>query len=1322
MVLDSLFNKEIRLLKKVEKLHAKGENIANRDPGQAHELLIEALNTVESNKDIIKDKKADFSNVLANVGNLLCELSDYKNGDAALKRAIEYNPKNAWAYIFYARSLNKRENYDLAQSTIEKAIVIDRKNKEAWETKAEIYENKGDIDEALKIYLTLINLYPEELKYYDKYLHHKPNDEKILIKKGILLYKKGNYDETAKVMNTVIDISPHNKQALLYLGAAYEKLEKYEDAISAFKKVIQIDREDKHGWVNLAVIYKRRAEYDEALIAVNEGIKIDPNDPKIWQLKSEIEYDMERYVNALESVEQAISLNKKNTKALALKREILKKEYSAEEMAKTCYELINLGKRDIEIYYDLAEAYYKMENMENALEVIDTILSNSPNHLPTLILKENVLINMNYCEKAIETGETIIEIDPKNVETLVNISKCYERIGKNESALHAIKRATDIDSKNVELLKIQKELAKKLNKPTEIITACVGITSIVEDFDSYFDLAKAYYSLGRFGEAKDVMDKALRIKEDADAWNLYGMINYKLSNFENAKKAFERATELAPKTKKYWSNLGWILEKLEKYNEAISCFDKALELDPEDMRIWYEKGVCLERDDEWEAALKCFDEALKLNPKFSKALMEKGEVLIHLEHLDEALNTYSKVLKIEPTNHLALYKRAYIMFQRGKLEACEKDIDDALKYKKEEQYLELKKDCCKALKNWDCVVNVARSILKINGRNMNTYRDLAQAYMNLEKVDSAIATYNRALQVFPDNETFLYEIKDIFKRESRYADLVDTAKRILAMNPDDFVTLLDIGWAYMEMEKYDDAEDYLQRALNIKKTKEVYNLLGELYMRKEAYKNAVKYFADSLKIEEDPEINYKLAKAEYKLGDLDLALSAVRKAIQGTKEVDYYLLGAKIYQELEDSKNAIKYGEEALNIEDSPRVRLILGKILIDAGENTEAITILKNPAKEGNIEALKLLGLALEREDRLEEAVKIYENLLKYKGDCLDAYLGLGRVHTALQNYKDAKEAYEKAYKLDPENPNICESISFLSEKLGDLDEARKYVDIGLELDSKNKHLWTTKGRIMLTLDKYEEAKRAYEEALSIDAEFQPALEGLRDAERKLEEEEIEKYARKIIEEEHRTGKKVSKKIAFKKLDIPLSILPKVFKYIKEEVPLSVSELEEEDKSKYEKATLALAKKLNNIEKLKLSDIIANTSMKINSAKRLLKYIEYCINAELDENVSEDDERLVKKALDMDIKNISLLNLMLNLEVGICRARKIQKIMKEFLEEEEEEEGSVVEDNENIEEVEHEPTTKSAPKTTVKNEHKKNTANKENREEEAEEDEGLYL
>ncbi len=1265
MILDSLLNKEIRLLKKVEKLYSRGAKLIRADPQQAKELIGEALKEIARNNQIIKEKKSDFSLLLGKIGSSLSALQNYKDADNAFKLAFSYDPNNSSAYVYRSRSLAERKEYAEAHTMVDKAININRKDRSAWETKAEIYEKQGDVDEALKIYKNLIKMYPDEIKYYERYLGYKPNDEEILFKKGVLLYKKNDFAGTAKTMESVVSISPGNKEAYLYLGAAYEKLERYEDAIAAFKKVLSMDPDNKHAWLNLAVIYKKRGDYDDALNAVKEAIRIDPNEVKSWEMRAEIEYFLDKHEDALESINHALEL-KESRNSLLLKRDILKKHYIPEEMAKTCMLLIDAEHRDIDIYLDLAKAYRELKKYEDALKVIEAILKVSPHHLPTLVLKKEIFKDMERWEKVVEVSDEFLNIDPKNTETLVDAASAYAKMGKYESALHFIKRATEIDRKNVEFWKLRKEYAKELNKPGEVIDACIGIIAITEDFDTYLDLAKAYYTMNRFDEAKKILNKALRIKDDANAWNQMGMVNYKLKDFEGAKNAFEKATSLNPEVKSYWSNLGWVLEKLEKYDEAIEAIDQALKIDENDMRLWYQKGVCLKKLGELEEALSCFNHALELNPEFTKALLEKGNILLELGHLDDAKDAYLSLLKLSPSNHQAMHRLSRIYLEKKEYESCKKYIEDALKFAKKEEYLELKKDCCKETRENECVIEVCRAILSINGRNLAAYRDLAQAYINAGKIDSAVNTYRKGIEVFPDNETLLLELKDLLKREHREPDVVDVGKKILELMPEDFQTLLDIGLAYMAMERYDDAEDYLLRAMNVKKSKEVYDALGKLYMKMKDYKSALKYFADSLKLEEDPEIHYLMAKAHYYNGELDFSIKEIRRALRKAKKAKYYILGALVYSDLQKMRDAKKYAQEALNIEDTPEIRVLLGKILTNAGEYSEAIGVLKIPAKEGNLKAMELLATALEKEGRTDDAMEMYRKILKIDKDNLEAYLGLGRINMSLEKYEDAKDAYEFAYRIAPHRKDVCENLSFVYEKLGNQSEALRYLDLAIEIEPENKYLWTRKGQLLLKAEKYDEAKRAFEKALSIDGEFKPALEGLKDAERYIEEREIEKYAREVLKLEYTTKSKVTKKVAFKKLNIPLAILPKVFKYIKEPESLDMRTLSPDEKSRFEKATYTIAKKLNRIEDVSLSEVIGTSKLTVRSAKRVLKYIELCLQGEGDEKITPEDENLVRRAVDMEL-NSSLLNLMLSLDIGVCQAKRVRELLKQLFDDDEE-------------------------------------------------------
>ena len=1265
MVLDSLFNKETRLLRKAERLYERGLRMAQANNPQGRDLALDALNLITSSKDIISSLPNDFSSLLSKIGALLSRYGDFKNADEAFRLSMILNGRNVDAYINFTESLAQRKDFNRALKMIERALIIDRRNKRGWETKAAIYEMIGDIDEAIKVYRDLIAMYPDNLNYYEKYLKYKPDDYEILYRKGRILYKNGDLRGAADTFENVVKLKPDYENAYLYLGAAYHKLERFNDALRAFKKVINLDHKNKAAWFNLAVIYEKMGEYEDALNSIREAVRIDPNDPKVWYRRASIERNLESYAQALISINRAVEIKKDYINALLLKREILKKIYEPEEMVNTCIALINIGKRDIDIYHDLAKAYFDMKDYNSALTVIEPLLSAVPNDLFGLKMQKDIMKIQGRWNEVISSCQRILQISPKDIECLTDQSISYENLGKLASALNALKQATDIDPNNMDVWKRRKNIAKKLNRPDEIIAASLPIIEKIDDLETYIDLGKAYYMIQHFDESKKILERALKIGENDELWYNLGKSYYKLNDLEGAARAFKKAAEINPNEKKYWSSLGWVQEKMKKYKEAIDAFDRAIDIDSEDMRIWYERGICLKKIDEKEKALKSFDVALKINPKFTKALFEKANLLLEIGSMEDSLDAFNKLLHLDPANHAALYKRAFVRFKLKNYESCLKDVDDALKYEKKEEYYELRRDCCKSMKNWECVVNSARRIIEINRKNLSAYRDLAKGYINIGKVESAIEVYRDALEVFSDNDVLLYELKDLLKNENRYAEIVDVGEKILEIHPDDFNNLLDISRALMFLERFKDAENYLLRALDIKKTKDVYDMLGDLYSKTKDYQSAIKYYRESLKIQDDPEVRYSIAKCHYKLNELTTALKEVRKALRKKKLAKYYLLASRIAMDKGDMNYALKYGREALKIQDSPDVRLLLSQVLMGAGEYDEVVLTLKDLAKSENIKALQILGEALEKSGRYDDAIAIYERVLEIEENNIKAMEGLGRIYLERKDFENARKVLENLVKIVPEDRNVNENLAFAYSSLGEYEKALKYINQAIIIDPENKFLYNSKGLILISMELYDEAKKAFEKALSIDPEFRDAMEGLKDCERKIEEREVEKYARNVLEWEYKMGKRVNKKEAFKDLGIPLAYVPKVFEYIEGEEVFDPSTMEEERREKFEKASLSLARKINRIERISLADIIANTNLNVKSAKRLLRYIDFCLSTVESRKPTSEDEHLVRRMLQQKIDSRNILNIMLALDVGVCRAGKLQRLYHDFFGEE---------------------------------------------------------
>jgi tetratricopeptide (TPR) repeat protein len=141
--------------------------------------------------------------------------------------------------------------------------------------------------------------------------------------------------------------------------------------------------------------------------------------------------------------------------------------------------------------------------------------------------------------------------------------------------------------------------------------------------DAMINLGNCYNSLAQYEDAIDWYDRALLIREDADA-----IMNKTIA----------------------LSNDG-------RYDNAIQTIDQLLETTQNEETILTKASV-YQRRDEPDLALNEFDNALKLNPNSGKTLMHKAYYLASLGREEEGFHFIDLAAEVDPKNVSVLIARA----------------------------------------------------------------------------------------------------------------------------------------------------------------------------------------------------------------------------------------------------------------------------------------------------------------------------------------------------------------------------------------------------------------------------------------------------------------------------------------------------------------------------------------------------------------------------------------------------------------------------------------------------------------------------------------
>ncbi|NEO29980.1 MAG: tetratricopeptide repeat protein [Symploca sp. SIO3C6] len=130
-------------------------------------------------------------------------------------------------------------------------------------------------------------------------------------------------------------------------------------------------------------------------------------------------------------------------------------------------------------------------------------------------------------------------------------------------------------------------------------------------------------------------------------------------------------------------------------------------------------------------------------------------------------------------------------------------------------------------------------------------------------------------------------------------------------------------------------------------------------------------------------------------------------------------------------------------------------------------------------------LGNILQKQGKLEEAVKSYQQAIKLKSDFVEAHYNLGNALQQQRKLEKAAESYRQALKLNPSYAPAHNNLGNILKAQGKLEEAVQAYQHGLKLNPNYAHVHNNLGNILQEQGKSEEAVQSYQQALRLNPNF---------------------------------------------------------------------------------------------------------------------------------------------------------------------------------------------------------------------------------------------
>jgi tetratricopeptide (TPR) repeat protein len=249
--------------------------------------------------------------------------------------------------------------------------------------------------------------------------------------------------------------------------------------------------------------------------------------------------------------------------------------------------------------------------------------------------------------QAVENLKKVRAGDPSNRQVLTLLADCYLRLGKNKEVIGLLTEVQQADPNN---LTYNYLLGTALVRDGQAAKGQVVIDKILKNGDS----AEARLLMGTtkfmvkdFAGALADFQKAVELNPKLpDVYAYYGLALLTTGDQAGAKKAFQRELQTNPNNFDANLRMGVLLRQDQDNDGALKFFQHALEIRPGDFGVRYQIAVVKLAKGEMVAAERDLEALVKEAPQFTEAHVSLATVYFRQKKKEEGNRERAIVLKL----------------------------------------------------------------------------------------------------------------------------------------------------------------------------------------------------------------------------------------------------------------------------------------------------------------------------------------------------------------------------------------------------------------------------------------------------------------------------------------------------------------------------------------------------------------------------------------------------------------------------------------------------------------------------------------------------
>lgn len=463
------------------------------------------------------------------------------------EEVLKLEPKNHASLFELAKLQSAERLSEQALANAKAASSLDKDNIWYQFLLADLQQQNGNLDGAVKTYKDITERWPNRYEIY--------------LKQADLLTRAGKDAEAERVYSLMEERFGVNDEINLQRYTSFMQAGEYQKALELVDRTLEKRPDDLRYLSMKAEVLEYKGNNEESFAIFERILELDPSNSNVRIAMAEHFYSTDQPEKALEQLRAAF---KDPQLGVDSKMQVL------------------LG------YYEMSERPDLEQNerermIKDAMELVELLKENHPTEGKPYTIHGDFLLRESKFKEAREQFRMAVDREQSKFPIWQQLVLLDSRLGNNEYMFKDASEAVELFPNQPLFYLFKGVAANQLKQYDDAIEALVsGKNLVVDDNQSKVQflssLGDAYNSAKEYALSDKAFEDALKL----DGKNIGVLNNYayylsvRNENLERAKELSALSNELSPGNPSYQDTYAWILYRMEDHENALIWIEKAI--------------------------------------------------------------------------------------------------------------------------------------------------------------------------------------------------------------------------------------------------------------------------------------------------------------------------------------------------------------------------------------------------------------------------------------------------------------------------------------------------------------------------------------------------------------------------------------------------------------------------------------------------------------------------------------------------------------------------------------------------------------------------